>query len=116
MKARCRTSSPKRFRIEEVWTEELIAKKPEYRGKTLFDVLFRNGQVDKFPLSDIEAGYLNDESKAFGFYVHKGLFEDIGAPTPRAETRRAPVQVMEGNYERMVGTCPWWDAIRGKTR
>jgi hypothetical protein len=50
------------------------------------------------------------------FWGHKGLFEDIGAPTPRAETRRAPVQVMEGNYERMVGTCPWWDAIRGKTR
>ena len=30
----------KRFKIEEVWPEELIAKKPEYRGKTLFDVLF----------------------------------------------------------------------------
>ena len=41
----------KRFKIEEVWPAELIAKKPEYRGKTLFDVLFRNGQVDKFPLS-----------------------------------------------------------------
>ena len=40
----------KRFKIEEVWPEELIAKKPEYRGKTLFDVLYRNGQVDKFPL------------------------------------------------------------------
>jgi len=66
----------KRFKIEEVWPEDLIAKKPEYRGKTLFDVLFLNGQVDKFPLSDIEAGYDNDESKAFGFYVHKGLFEE----------------------------------------
>ena len=33
----------KRFKIEEVWPEELLAKKPEYRGKTLFDVLFRNG-------------------------------------------------------------------------
>ena len=39
----------KRFKVEEVWPAELIAKKPEYRGKTLFDVLFRNGQVDKFP-------------------------------------------------------------------
>ena len=46
----------KRFKIEEVWPEELIAKKPEVRGKTLFDVLYRNGKVDKFPLSDIEAG------------------------------------------------------------
>ncbi|WLB93024.1 molybdopterin dinucleotide binding domain-containing protein [Bradyrhizobium japonicum USDA 135] len=66
----------KRFKIEEVWPEELIAKKPDVRGKTLFDVLYRNGQVDKFPVTDIEPGYLNDESKAFGFYVHKGLFEE----------------------------------------
>jgi nitrate reductase NapA len=69
----------KRFKIEEVWPEELLARKPEYRGKTLFDVLYRNGQVDKFPLSDIEAGYANDESKAFGFYVHKGLFEEYAS-------------------------------------
>ncbi|MCA1425734.1 MULTISPECIES: nitrate reductase catalytic subunit NapA [unclassified Bradyrhizobium] len=66
----------KRFRIEEVWPAELIAKKPEYRGKTLFEVLYKNGQVDKFPVTDIEPGYANDESKAFGFYVHKGLFEE----------------------------------------
>jgi nitrate reductase NapA len=66
----------KRFRIEEVWPVELIAKKPEYRDKTLFDVLFKNGQVDKFPLTDIEPGYTNHESKDFGFYVQKGLFEE----------------------------------------
>ena len=29
-----------------------------------------------------------------------------------AEGRRAPVQVMEGNYHLMPGTCPWWDGIR----
>ena len=46
----------KRFKIEEVWPEELIAKKPEVRGKTLFDVLYRNGQVDKFPTTEIEEG------------------------------------------------------------
>ena len=66
----------KRFKIEEVWPEELIAKKPEYRGKTLFDVLFKNGQVDKYPLQDVEAGYENAEAKHFGFYVQKGLFEE----------------------------------------
>src|SRR5262249_2900013 len=43
----------KRFKIEEVWPAELIAKKPEYKGKTLFEVLFKNGEVDKFPLSDM---------------------------------------------------------------
>src|SRR6187551_3387632 len=66
----------KRFKVEEVWPAELIAKKPEYRGKTMYDVLFRNGQVDAFPVSDIEAGYENTEGKAFGYYVQKGLFEE----------------------------------------
>jgi len=66
----------KRFKIEEVWPAELIAKKPEYKGKTLFEVLFKNGEVDKFPLSDIAPDFENQESKAFGFYVQKGLFEE----------------------------------------
>jgi nitrate reductase NapA len=66
----------KRFKIEEVWPADLIAKKPEVAGKTLYDVLFRNGKVDKFPLSDIEAGYANAEGKHFGFYIQKGLFEE----------------------------------------
>jgi nitrate reductase NapA len=69
----------KRFPVEEVWPGELLAKTPEYRGKTLFDVLFKNGQVDKYGLSDIEAGYENHESKYFGFYVQKGLFEEYAS-------------------------------------
>jgi len=28
---------------------------------------------------------------------------------------RAPVQVMEGNYRLMPGTCPWWDGVSGKS-
>ncbi len=66
----------KRFKVEEVWPEALLAKKPDYRGKTLYQILFANGTVNKFPLSQIEAGYDNDESKAFGYYVQKGLFEE----------------------------------------
>ncbi|MDX2219280.1 MAG: periplasmic nitrate reductase subunit alpha, partial [Burkholderiales bacterium] len=66
----------KRFTTDECWSAELLTTHPQYKGKTLFDVLFRNGNVDKFPLSDIESGYANDESQAFGFYVHKGLFEE----------------------------------------
>ncbi|MGF1685989.1 periplasmic nitrate reductase subunit alpha [Photobacterium japonica] len=64
----------KRFTVEEVWGEELLAKAPQYRGKTMYDVLFRNGEVDKFPLS--EAQPLNDDAQAQGFYVQKGLFEE----------------------------------------
>jgi len=66
----------KRFKVEEVWPEELIAKMPEYRGKTLYDVLYANGQVDKFPLSETAEGFDNDEAKDFGFYIQKGLFEE----------------------------------------
>ena len=76
----------KRFKVEEVWPAELIAKKPEYKGKTLYDILFANKVVDKFPLAEVEkanghaiAGYMNDESKYFGYYVQKGLFEEYAA-------------------------------------
>ena len=69
----------KRFTTDEVWPAELLAKAPEYRGKNLFDVLFANGEVNKFPLSDIGAGYDNHESKHFGFYVQKGLFEEYSS-------------------------------------
>ena len=66
----------KRFAIEEVWPEELIAKKPEYRGKTLYDILFANGEVDKFPVTATPQGFDNDESEYFGFYLQKGLYEE----------------------------------------
>ena len=69
----------KRFKIEEVWPEELLAKAPEYRGKTLFDVLYKNGQVDKFPLSEMSKERPADDSKAFGFYAQKGLFEEYAS-------------------------------------
>ncbi|HVI49593.1 MAG TPA: nitrate reductase catalytic subunit NapA [Candidatus Sulfotelmatobacter sp.] len=69
----------KRFKIEEVWPEELLAKAPELRGKTMFEVLFKNGQVNKFPLSDAAEGFENDESAANGFYLQKGLFEEYAS-------------------------------------
>ncbi|CAM4065440.1 nitrate reductase catalytic subunit NapA [Shewanella aquimarina] len=65
----------KRFKISEVWPAELVAKKPEYADKTLYDVLFANGVINKFPTSDCK-GDLNDESEAFGFYLQKGIFEE----------------------------------------
>ena len=66
----------KRFKVEEVWPADLLAKAPQYRGKTLFDVLFANGQVNSFPLEQMEAGYDNDDARSAGFYVQKGLFEE----------------------------------------
>lgn len=33
-----------------------------------------------------------------------------------AQGHRVPVQVMEGNFKLMSGTCPWWDGVREPTR
>jgi nitrate reductase NapA len=70
----------KRFKVEDVWPEDLIAQKPEYRGKTLYDVLYANGQVDKYPKETVtdDRGnkYANQEMDDFGFYLQKGLYEE----------------------------------------
>jgi nitrate reductase NapA len=65
----------KRFNIEEVWPEELLAKNPEFRGKTMYDVLFENGKVNKFPMAESK-GDTNFEGDYFGYYIQKGLFEE----------------------------------------
>ncbi|MBB1273792.1 nitrate reductase catalytic subunit NapA [Psychromonas sp. SR45-3] len=69
----------KRFKIEEVWDADLIAKMPEVKGKTMYDVLYRNGQVDAFGLDEVKDEQLNDEARHFGFYVQKGLFEEYAS-------------------------------------
>lgn len=66
----------KRFTTDEVWPADLLERAPELRGKTLFEVLFANGQADAYATDEIPAGYRNHESEAFGFYVQKGLFEE----------------------------------------
>ncbi|MGY0634777.1 periplasmic nitrate reductase subunit alpha [Luteimonas sp. A478] len=66
----------KRFTTDECWPEEILAANPEFRGKTLYDVLYRNGKVDAFGVDEIEEGYANHEADAFGYYVQKGLFEE----------------------------------------
>ncbi|MGR0481537.1 MAG: nitrate reductase catalytic subunit NapA [Candidatus Electronema sp. V4] len=66
----------KRFKTDEVWPKELLDKNPAYKGKTLYEVLYANGQVNEFPLSQLQQGFDNDESHYFGFYIQKGLFEE----------------------------------------
>jgi nitrate reductase NapA len=66
----------KRFTVEDVWSADLIAKKPELAGKTLCDVLCKNGQVNMYPLSETHKEYDNHVYKDFGFYDQKGLFEE----------------------------------------
>jgi nitrate reductase NapA len=69
----------KRFTTEEVWPAETLEANPEFKGKTLYEVLFANGQVDQYPLPETHPQYDNDESEAFGFYIQKGLFEEYAA-------------------------------------
>jgi nitrate reductase NapA len=69
----------KRFTTDEVWPAEILDGHPDFRGKTLFDVLFRNGNVDRFPLGATDPAYVNDEAQHFGFYLQKGLFEEYAA-------------------------------------
>lgn len=70
----------KRFKVEDVWPDELIKKVPQYKNKTLYEVLFKNGVVDKFPKQKVTDAvgnvYHNDEMDDFGFYIQKGLFEE----------------------------------------
>ncbi|MDF0602441.1 nitrate reductase catalytic subunit NapA [Psychromarinibacter sp. C21-152] len=65
----------KRFTTDEVWPAEILDAAPEYRGKTLFEVLYANGNVDAYDVAETEE-YPNHESDHFGFYVQKGLFEE----------------------------------------
>ena len=69
----------KRFQIEEVWPQELLDKNPSFKGKNLFEALFKNGQIDKFTLDEVPEERLNDEARHFGFYLQKGLFEEYAS-------------------------------------
>jgi nitrate reductase NapA len=69
----------KRFTTDETWPGEILDANPGYKGKTLYEVLFANGQVDRYPLLETSLEYENDESKHFGFYIQKGLFEEYAS-------------------------------------
>lgn len=69
----------KRFKIDEVWPAPLVAKASKLKGKTLFDALFRNGQVNKFTYKQVSGESENAESKYFGYHVQKGLFEEYSS-------------------------------------
>ena len=96
----------KYFKMEDVWDEELLAKAPEYRNKSLYDVLFRNGQVDKYPVWDAQE--LNDDAKSAKFYVQKGLFEEYATFGRGKAHDLAPYDV----YHQVRGLR--WPVVDGK--
>ncbi len=106
----------KYVKVEDVWPEDLLAQKPEYKGKTLYDVLYANGQVNKFPypgkiVDDRGNEYGNHESEYFGYYVQKGLFEEYRRfqyEGPKKGHEMAPFDV----YHKVRGLR--WPVIDGK--
>ncbi|WP_164659152.1 periplasmic nitrate reductase subunit alpha [Tropicibacter sp. Alg240-R139] len=66
----------KRFTTDEVWPAEILDANPDYKGKTLYEVLYKNGKVDAYPLEQASDEYANHEAEDFGFYIQKGLFEE----------------------------------------
>ena len=69
----------KRFTTDEVWPAEILEANPDFKGKTLYEVLYRNGEVDKFPMTHMDENYGNSEAADFGFYLQKGLFEEYAS-------------------------------------
>jgi 2,3-dihydroxybiphenyl 1,2-dioxygenase len=63
-----------------------------------------------------------EKKSVSSYWGHQGLFESLGdgpppvdaRPMPRPDPARAPLQVMDGNYDRMTGVCPWWDALKAQ--
>ncbi len=98
----------KRITTNDVWPEELLSKAPEFRGKSLYEVLFANGEIDSYPLSDIAAGYRNDESHHFGYYLQKGMFEEYARFGRGKAHDLAPFDV----YHRERGLR--WPVVDGK--
>ena len=98
----------KRFTTDEVWPEDLLAKKPEYRGKTLYEVLFANGQVDAFPLAETSPDHPNQEANHFGYYIQKGLFEEYASFGRGKAHDLAPYDV----YHQVRGLR--WPVVDGK--
>ncbi len=105
----------RRFKTEDVWPEELLEKQPGYRGKTLYEVLYANGQIDKFPkqtVTDSEGNeYSNHEMEDFGFYVQKGMFEEyrrFQTEGPKKGHELAPFD----EYHKVRGLR--WPVIDGK--
>ncbi|GGP91997.1 nitrate reductase catalytic subunit NapA [Shewanella ulleungensis] len=97
----------KRFKVSEVWPAELIAKQPDVADKTLFDILFANGEINKYPKEQCKGAY-NNESEHFGFYLQKGIFEEY------AQFGRGHAHDLDAfdNYHENRGKR--WPVINGK--
>jgi nitrate reductase NapA len=107
----------KYVKTDDVWGAEHLDANPEYKGKTLYEVLYANGQVDKFPkqeVTDSEGNvYENDEMEHFGYYVQKGLFEEYRLFNSAADIIKKGHEMAEFDvYHKARGLR--WPVIDGK--
>ncbi len=105
----------KYIKVEDVWPSELLDNAPQYKGKTLYDVLYGNDQVNKFDKTEISDGagniYDNDEAEYFGYYIQKGLYEEYRRfqwEGPKKGHEMAPFD----DYHKVRGMR--WPVIDGK--
>jgi 2,3-dihydroxybiphenyl 1,2-dioxygenase len=70
---------------------------------------------------DVAAWQPEEMTTLASFWGHEGLIRTVagdvpppGHHPPPPEGRRAPLQVIDGNYTRLSGVCPWWDATAGR--
>ena len=105
----------KRFKMEEVWPAELLAKKPEYKGKTLYDVLYANKVVNKFPKSDVAKvnehaikGYTNDESEYLASTCRRGCSRN----TPSSVAAMATISPISTSITRRAACAGRWSTAR----
>ena len=93
----------KRFTTDEVWPAEILAANPEYRGKTLFEVLFRNG---RWIVSAIRARrrLRKPGSRRFRLLHPEGAVRGVREFRPRARPRpRAVRHVSQGARPALAG-------------
>ena len=94
----------KRFTTDEVWPAEILDANPDFRGKTLFDVLFRNGNVDHFPLSRTRSGLRQPGGRGVRLLHPEGSVRGIRHLRPRSWPRpRALSTLPRGTRAALAG-------------
>ena len=66
----------KRFTTDEVWPAQILDANPNYRGKTLFDVLFRTARSTSFRRAKFPPTTKTTRRRPSASTCRKGLFEE----------------------------------------
>ena len=98
----------KRFTTDEVWPAEILDAHPEFKGKTLFDVLYRNGNVDRFPLDDLDPGTRTTRRSISASTCRKGCSRSTRASGAAMATTSRP----STSTTRCAGCAGRWSTAR----